>query len=63
MVSILKKCRTRNKEEVKQKLVELQKRWEETMGKEENILKRDVLSKLDGEITALRWILKEIEDL
>ena len=64
MVPFLKKQTIRKRDEILSKIKQLQDKWNALNEKGEDApLKRDILSKIDGSLTALRWVLKEIEDI
>jgi hypothetical protein len=63
MAPFLKRSGIRKREEVLRKIEQLHEQWEQVNKQnDEAPLKRDMLSKIDGSLTALRWALKEIED-
>ncbi len=64
MAPFLERQKIRKREEILGKIKQIQDNWNTLNEKgEEAPLKRDLLSKIDGSLTALRWVLKEIEDI
>lgn len=64
MVPFLKKQAIRKREEILEKIKQLHDNLNALNEKGEDApLKRDMLSKIDGSLTALRWVLREIEDI